>query len=186
MNWTGSWIFPVFLCVWLQPSKQIFHFSPIIWLGIIETYNTICLRQGTSPTHTLGIPPLTCSRHHHNLFLCLGLIVHLTGNKHHLILKANFIPLQQEAATEEILYPFPLKNSEPRILEGVQQAVRHEQSKGHRSGTEGHQGRKPQVPSNGQNWENKDLAPRVTSPHLEYHCSCGFDPLIFHIIGHTV
>ena len=36
---------------------------------------------------------------------------------------------------------------------------RQEQSQDGGPGTEGHWGRKPRVPSNGQNWENKDLAP---------------------------
>lgn len=35
---------------------------------------------------------------------------------------------------------------------------RHKQSKDNVPGTEGHQGGMPQVPSNGRNWENKDLA----------------------------
>lgn len=32
--------------------------------------------------------------------------------------------------------------------------------------TEGHQDGKPQVLSDGQNWENKDFDPRVIFPHL--------------------
>ena len=45
--------------------------------------------------------------------------------------------------------------------EGVRQ-TRVEQDDG--PGTEGHQGGKPWVPSNGQNWENKNL-----TPPLAYH-----------------
>ena len=39
------------------------------------------------------------------------------------------------------------------------QLDRHGQTKDTRPGTEGHQGKKPQVPSKGQNWENKDSPP---------------------------
>ena len=38
-------------------------------------------------------------------------------------------------------------------------------------------GQKILMPSNGQNWENKNLALRVTFPSLAYHQSCGLDPL---------
>ena len=42
------------------------------------------------------------------------------------------------------------------------QLDRREQSKDNGPGTEGHQGRKPLVPSDKQNCENKDPASRVT------------------------
>lgn len=60
------------------------------------------------------------------------------------------------------------------------QLDRQEQSKNNKPGTEGYQGRKPWGPSNGQNWENKDLALRETFPLLA--CSSG---LILHVAGHV-
>ena len=66
------------------------------------------------------------------------------------------------------------------------QAVRDEQSKDNGLATEGQQGGKPWVPINGQNWENKDLIPRVTFPPLAYHWSYELNPLTFHIAGHSV
>ena len=44
------------------------------------------------------------------------------------------------------------------------QLDRHEKNRNNRPGMEYHQGGKLQVPGNGQNWENKDLAPRITFP----------------------
>ena len=41
-------------------------------------------------------------------------------------------------------------------------ADRWELSKDDQLSTEGLQSGKPRVPSNGQNWEHKDIAPRVT------------------------
>ena len=61
----------------------------------------------------------------------------------------------------------------------VRQLERHEQSEDLEPGTEGHQGRKPRVPSNGQNLGNKDPAPWVTSLPLAYLWSCGLDPRPF-------
>lgn len=56
---------------------------------------------------------------------------------------------------------------------GVWSAVAHEQNGNNGPGTAGHQGRKPWVPSNGQNWGKKDLNPRVPFPPLAncYLCS---------------
>ena len=51
------------------------------------------------------------------------------------------------------------------------QLHRREQGKDDGPGTEGHQGRKLQVPSRGQNWENKDLATRGNFPLPAYHRS---------------
>ena len=75
------------------------------------------LHQVTGPTLTPGIPLIVDLRHHYNPLLCPGLIIPLTESKDGLALKENFIPLQQEAATEWILCLLPLKNSEPRVLE---------------------------------------------------------------------
>ena len=65
------------------------------------------------------------------------------------------------------------------------QLDRHEQNKDNGPGI-GHQVGKARVPSNGQNWENKDLAPKVTFSPLAYHWSCGLDLMTFHITGHAV
>ena len=46
----------------------------------------------------------------------------------------------------------------------------------YRPGAEDFQSRKPQAPSNEQNWEDKDLTPRVTFPMPADHWSCGLDP----------
>ena len=56
------------------------------------------------------------------------------------------------------------------------EAVRLEQSKDGRPGTEGHQGGKPQMLGKGQNWENKDLASREFFPPLAHHSSHALDP----------
>ena len=53
------------------------------------------------------------------------------------------------------------------------QAAKNERRQG--PGTGGGQGGKPQVPSNGQNWGNGALAPRLTFPPLAYHWSCTLD-----------
>ena len=67
----------------------------------------------------------------------------------------------------------------------VRQLERHEQSEDLEPGTEGHQGRKPRVPSNGQNLGNKDPAPWVTSLPLAYLWSCGLDPDLSHHRSHS-
>ena len=46
------------------------------------------------------------------------------------------------------------------------QLDRHDQSKEEEPATGSHQGQHPWVTSNRQNWENKDLAPKVTFPRL--------------------
>lgn len=48
------------------------------------------------------------------------------------------------------------------------QLDRCEQSKDDEPGTEDHLGRNPLVSSNGQNWETKDLTPRVIFLPLAY------------------
>lgn len=50
----------------------------------------------------------------------------------------------------------------------IDEAVKHEQSKNNRLGTECHQGRKPQVPYNG---ENKRENYYRLAPHLQSHLS---------------
>lgn len=47
-------------------------------------------------------------------------------------------------------------------------------------------GGKPQVPSNKQNWGNKDLAPRVTFLLLAYLQARTLEPLTFHTTGYAV
>lgn len=49
------------------------------------------------------------------------------------------------------------------------QLDRHELSKDHGPGTEGHRDGKPQVSSSGQSIVGQDLAPSVTFPPLAYH-----------------
>ena len=61
---------------------------------------------------------------------------------------------------------------------------RHEQSKDNGPDIEGHQGRKPWVPSNKQNGGNKDPTPRLTFPPLAHHWSCSLDLLTLHITSH--
>lgn len=61
--------------------------------------------------------------------------------------------------------------------------VRHKQSKDYGPGIETHQARKPGGwgIAQGQNWQNKDLAPRVTYPPLAYCWPWALDPLTFHM-----
>ena len=65
-NWTGSWIFVVFLNVWLQASKLMVCFSPDLWFWFIEVYHSLSspgckpysYSQSTAPHQLLTpLPP---------------------------------------------------------------------------------------------------------------------------------
>lgn len=59
----------------------------------------------------------------------------------------------------------------------------HEQGKDNGPGTDGHQGRKPQVSSNGKNWEKKYLTLSETFPSLAYHfLLMWFKPLVLSLL----
>ena len=53
---------------------------------------------------------------------------------------------------------------------------RNQQSRNNGPSMECHQSGKAWVPSNWQNWKNKDLTPRLTFPPLAYRSLCGLDP----------
>lgn len=66
------------------------------------------------------------------------------------------------------------------------QLDKHGQKKDDGPGIKGHEDGKLGVPSNGQNEENKDLAPRVICVPPAYCWPCGLNSLTSHISGHAL